>query len=152
MPALPPRGPGPARLQNGRLEDFVKTIFNPSANAVDKVIACRVHKDDENLDDEPYYLARVVAAPWQLQEQCLVAGNIYNEGWFVTRIKWYSFVKERKNGDGEYRLLSSPPKGEVYSCTSFVRQIIVSFKSASRGRYVLSSADNDRLEKYGSLD
>ena len=110
-------------------------------------MAVQRHADDVDPDPAPYYLCRVVRAAWQLPEDCLVAGNEYERGWYVCRIQWYVYKHCELNGDRVFELLSNPKDGEIHSCSTFIR-MSVEFKQASRGRYVLSREMDQRLRRF----
>ena len=148
QPAVPEAArPRPARLHTMSFEEYCSNLYDPRLPAKQKVVAVLRHADDVDPDPAPYYLCRIVCAPWQLPEDCLVAGNEYERGWYVCRIQWYSHKHSDSNGDRVFELLTNPRDGEIHSCSTFIR-MLVKFKQVSHGKYVLSWEMGQRLRRY----
>ena len=74
QPAVPAAArPRPARLHTMSFEEYCSNLYDPRLPAKQKVVAVLRHEDDVDPDPAPYYLCRIVCAPWQLPEDCLVA-------------------------------------------------------------------------------
>lgn len=132
------------------LEERVHTFYRPTKRALERVWVARVHEDDPS--GRPYFLLRVIQAPWQLGEDSLINGNRYDKGWFVCKIHWFDWVEECRNGDHVYKLLSRPRTGEILSCNVIVYRPIISFDSYSGGKYMLSRINHERIMRFGDLD
>ena len=113
------------------IEEFAASL-GTQGNACQRVVVCRVHEDDDNPLDEPFYLARVVSKARSLEKDCLVRGNEYKAGHLVVNIKWYCYLSESR-GDRIYRLQPGDARGIVYSVNSIVKNLdSIQFKSYSK--------------------
>ena len=129
------------------LEQFATTL-GPTGTPCSRVVVCKVHAEDSNELDEPFYLARVVSKARQLDADCLVGGNEYKSGDYVVNIRWYIFI-DTSRGDRIYKLQPGSAKGVVYSVESIVRNITgIRFKSYCNGKYTLGKDSVKRLTNY----
>ena len=147
-PARPPRVLDVARA-GAPLETRVHTLYRPTSPALERVWVSRVHADDPS--GRPYFLLRVIQAPWQLAEDSLINGNAYEKDWYVCKIHWFDYIETRNTGDHVYKLLSRPQNGEIISCNVILIRPIVSFDSYRGGKYVLSRETHRRIMRYGDL-
>ena len=132
------------------IEKFAASL-NTEGTPCERVVACMVHEDDTNELDEPFYLARVVSKAYQINADCLIAGNEYKAGHYVVNIKWYLYVGSSR-GDRLYRLQPGGVKGVVYSVESIVKNVSgIRFKKYENGRYILGRETSDRLARWLSM-
>ena len=124
------------------------TTLGTSGEPCERVVVCRVHEDDQNELDEPFYLGRIVSKARTLDKPCLVGGNEYERGHIVVNLKWYLYTGDSR-GDRLYRLQPGDKRGVVYSVSSIVRNISgVKFKKYEHGRYVLDRNTVNRLTRW----
>ena len=54
--------------------------------------------------NEPFYLARVDSKGYQIDTDCLIAGNEYKDGHYVVNIRIDRLYVDNSRGDRLYRL------------------------------------------------
>ena len=132
------------------------------ANALKKgeVVVARIHADERGkYPDENYFLGRVDAAPWQLEEAQNYAGSQYQKGWWVTKLRWYEVDRSAGSGGSgnvTYRLVSGP--AHVFQINALVRGLQNLLKKAVKGwynggtkRYVLKAEYDGKIQRQGAL-
>ena len=82
----------------------------------------------------------------------------YNKGWWVTRICWFSFIKEERNGERAYELKSigsGRDAGTVYNVNALIRSLgtkkITLVYDRRAKLYRLPQSLDDYIERYGAL-
>jgi hypothetical protein len=60
--------------------------------------------DDERAAEGPFWLAFIINEPERLAQSMTYAGQTFNEGWIVVKVKWCTFIRERSAGARLYKV------------------------------------------------
>ena len=108
------------------IEEFARSLKEGQIRAVDEAA------EQVALEDAPFWLCQIVDTPFQAEEPHVFAGDHFEAGFYLVKIKWYKFVRLDSADQRCYELLNEV---RMLSVNCFIRCEVVKFAVVpARGR------------------
>jgi hypothetical protein len=105
-PVHRPRGALPAVME---IPEFAATLKAGNVRAVD------VAEDQVAIEGAPFWLCLLVENAFQATSDVVFAGEHFEEGFYLVKVKWYEFVRLDSAGQRCYRLVDDERMLSVHS-------------------------------------
>lgn len=126
----------PLARGSSRLREAQMLQLHEFAEHLEKgmLVAVNVVADERHLEDSNYWLALLLGGAFECPEQLVHATDVFEAGWLVVRVRWYSLKQRSQRG---YILL---PDERIVPVNAIVRLTGLAFSNNySKGRKTRSA-------------
>ena len=80
-----------------------------------------VDDDQRAAEGKKYWICKLEDKPERLTKGMTYAGQTFDAGFIVVKVKWMEFLREKKHGGEELRMYSPPASEQIISVSAIIR-------------------------------